>query len=254
MMFSSKLRLGVAAMALTVCAGSAQAYSLGDTYVGGDGHGYGDVIGYKSMFDVHGLDVSVTGTVVTVDISTEFWDDIGVYGGLTSNGKGIGVGDLMLSTSWNPSGSASDGYKSGNSSSGTVWSYGIAVDDAYSTTGGAATFYALSGASNSDNLLNSEDFLSRGTFRDGQAVAVDESSSTVAALSNAASWDVSKDKISFMFDAVGTDLLSGDMALHWSMLCGNDVIEGVAVSEPGTMALLGMGLLGLFSIRRRQLS
>ncbi len=252
-MLGSKLKVGVAAFILSAGVGSAHAYSLDDTYSGGDDHGYGDVIGHKSKFDVHGLDVSVSGSLVTVDISTNFWNDIGVYSGLTHNGNGIGVGDLMLSSSWDPSGSASDGYKAGDSATGTVWSYGVAVDNAYSTSGGNATFYALSGAENADNLLNSEDFLSRGTYRNGQAVAVNESSSSVTALSNSASWSVSDGKISFMFDAQGTDLLSGDLALHWAMLCGNDVIEGqVEVSEPGTFALLGMGLLGLFSIRRRQ--
>lgn len=42
---------------------------------------------------------------------------------------------------------------------------------------------------------------------------------------------------------------------HWTMSCGNDEIEGGAqitkVSEPGSILLLGLGLLGLVATRRR---
>lgn len=242
------------AAVLSAAAGSVNAYMLDDNYVGGDDHGRGDVIGYKSKFDVLGLDVSISGSYVTVDIATTFWDDIGVYSSLTSNGQGIGVGDLFLSSSWNPAGSASDGYLGDNSSTGTVWSYGVAVDNAYSSTGGDATFYALTAPTNADNALDSDMFMSGGIFRNGQEVAVSTQSDYVKKLSNEASWSVGNGVISFAFDATGTDLLDGELALHWAMLCGNDVIEGsvpVDVNEPATLGLLGLGLFGLAFLRRR---
>ena len=46
------------------------------------------------------------------------------------------------------------------------------------------------------------------------------------------------------------------LALHWAMQCGNDVIEGVVdapinVSEPTPLALFCLGLIGLGFARRR---
>jgi hypothetical protein len=63
--------------------------------------------------------------------------------------------------------------------------------------------------------------------------------------------------------SVGNDLLSIDitnweqaftnLGFHWTMSCGNDVIEGrYSVSEPATMLLLGFGLIGLTVVGRKR--
>mgnify|MGYP002814578053 FL=1 len=41
---------------------------------------------------------------------------------------------------------------------------------------------------------------------------------------------------------------------HWTMACGNDVVEGggTPVPEPGTLFLLGLGFLGLVVSRLKK--
>lgn len=240
---------------------ASQAYTVTDHYVGGIDHGHRDVIGRDDYFDITGADVSFSGTNVTVDIYTNFANTnaIGSYPGLTHNGLGIGAGDLFLSNSYTPYGSASDGYLSDNAANGNLWTYGLAIDNAYSTVGGSASLYALNGATNDENAELSEDYLKKGIYRNGQEVAVDEASQTTSVVNTTGSWtvDLVAKKISFSFDAAGTNLFdSGDLAFHWAMLCGNDVIEGVVetptqVSEPSVLALFGLGLFGLGLARRR---
>ncbi len=265
-------QLSIAAIGL-LCASAANAYMIDDnhagasTYWGGDHHGYGDVIGDKSKFDILGLDLSVSGTTLTVDIFTNFagLGDDKLFASLTDkdaskvNGvkQGIGYGDLFLASSWTPFGSGN--YANDNHITGTKWEYGFALDNRWSATGGVGTLYQLSSTdSNNYNTLLSQDFLSGGTFRDGQEVAVDTSKSRVTNTGVTGSWNVYSDRISMTFDIGGTGLLdNGALALHWNMTCGNDTIEGevpVDVPEPSTLALMALSVLGLGIISRRRRS
>lgn len=258
---SSLVAISATSQAFTI-GSTGPSYMLDDNYIGGDDHGYKDVIGKPELFDTLGLNVAYSGSIITVDIFTSFATDsaINSYKSLTKNGLGIGSGDLFLSNSYSPFGSPS--YLNDNASNGNLWTYGLSIDDPHSKIGGRANLYALNGSTNDANALLSDDFLkTTATFRNGQEVRVDTASSdTSEILSANGTWTVNTDaqKISFSFDASGTNLFdTGSLALHWGMLCGNDVIEGVVaaptvnVSEPSIAALFGLGLLGLGLARRR---
>lgn len=240
----------------------ANAAPISDRYIGGDDHGYGDVIGSSSLFDVLSVDISRTGSNLTVDIFTNFAGraDDGLFSGYTntpySNSNGIGYGDLFLSTSWSPYGPAP--YYDDNHATGTVWEYGISLDNRWSSTGGIATLYQLNSNNNDANALLSDDFLSGATYRNGQEVAVDLNSDiTGLSLGN---WvvDEANGKISFNVDITGTSLLLADsMGVHWGMTCGNDVIEAehqfeTSVPEPSALTLLLLGLIGTTRLRRKK--
>lgn len=66
-------------------------------------------------------------------------------------------------------------------------------------------------------------------------------------------------EISFLLDALEVEAVTGEdggISLHWTMLCGNDVVDFTyeeplaPMPEPATVALFGMGLAGV-ALRKR---
>lgn len=235
------------ALAALFTSGSASAnYDLEDTYIGGSNPN--DVIGSNAVFNTLGLNASLAGSILTVDIFTNFAGeaDNGHYPGQTQTeasgwGNGIGYGDLFLSSC----------------DANGEWEYGLSIDDRWSETGGVTGLFSL----NDSSFLNSETFLSSGTYRNGHEVAIDTASADQI---GAGSWVINEDDgtISFIIDLEGSGLNYEDgLAFGWGMTCANDVIQGgvayedmatADVPEPGALGLIGLGLLGTVIGRRRR--
>jgi len=236
---------------------TATAGSIGDAYIGGNAHGSGDVIG-GSVYDIAGATITRIGSVLTITIATNFAGHAGIDASITPGG--IGYGDVFLAKLWNPSGTAANGYLADNSTTGTKWSYGFALDNRYSNTGGTFKLMQLNGATNESNIYDAEDVMkcTNCEYRNGQATTVKTGSSTVKNTGLLGSWSVTANKsIAFTIDVASSDLLNfSSFAMHWGETCQNDVIEGVVrmVPIPGTLPLLGLGLVAMAGIVRRKRS
>ena len=244
--------------------------TITDNYIGSDSHGYGDVIGSVNNFQINYMDVTLTGSILSISINTTFAGkgDNGLFASYTTGttageGKGIGYGDIFLSSTWSPVGTAPY-YGDDASAAGTThWTYGFALDNRWwngtDSTGGSGTLYALTGATNNDNALLSDDFVKGATFRNGQEVAVDTAAtdstgSPVAVSAGSGTWSILSNSVVFSIDLAGTTLLSGsEIALHWGFTCANDVIEGAySVAEPGMLLLFTTGLIGFGAAKRKR--
>jgi hypothetical protein len=225
-------------------------------YWGSDSHGYGDVIG-NSTYDISGATITRVGSVLTVTIATSFAGYAGIDPGVAPGG--IGYGDVFLAQSWNPFGTDSH-HENDNAANGTLWSYGLNLDNRWSNTGGSFKLYKLNGATNAANILNSESFIScqLGTqcnYRNGQATAVKTNSSTVQDTGLLGTWKVTANQLQFTINAASSDLVNfSSFAMHWGETCQNDVIEGVVhvVPVPGSLPLVALGLCALFGLKRRR--
>jgi hypothetical protein len=252
--------LGAIALAAAM---NANAGGISDTgvnaYWGSDSHGYGDVIG-GSTYDIQGATISRVGNVLTIAIATSFAGHAGMDSNIVPGG--IGYGDLFLAQTWNPYGSDANHVKD-NDNNGTLWSYGFALDDRFSNSGGSFKLYRLNGKTNDANVLDSDYFMNcyRGSncvYRNGQATAVNtKSNPNVAYTGMTGNWTVTANKeLKFTITlASSSDLLKySSLAMHWGETCQNDVIEGQVslVPVPGALPLTGLGLLMLGLSRRRR--
>ena len=253
------LNAAFAALALSA-GGIAQAGAFPDTitdaYWGSDAHGYGDVIG-TSTYDINSAKITRVNNVLTITINTNFAGHAGADSWAYPS-KGIGYGDVFLADTWNPVGTVADHYAADSSSNSTIWDYGFSLADRWSNTGGTFKLYKLNGATNAQNIANSESFITCTgcSYRNGQEVGVKTTSSTVADTLKTGTWTVLADKsLQFTINVAGTDLATfSQLAMHWGETCQNDVIEGVVrlTPTPGTLPLLALGLTGLYLMRRRR--
>lgn len=268
-------QLYLAAAMLAVCfSHQASALIINDNYEGAssvksNGTSYGDVIGSTNDFQINYIDASFdkNTNILSVSIDTTFGGkgDNGLFSSYTNTGlagsRGIGYGDLFLSNAWMPyNGIGGAPYAQDDYSNGTIWSYGFSLDDRWGSedVSRVGTLYSLKSNNNGIDTYLSDDFLSSSTFtyRNGQEVAVNTDTGNVTAINNG-KWITSAGKINFEIDLTGTSLLnSSEIAFHWGMTCGNDVIEGrlntQKVPEPTALGLILLGLSGIWISRRKK--
>ncbi len=230
-------------LALLIFVVSAQAYTITDNYWGGvpNHSGYDrDIIGDYSRFGVDSLSVNVSGNSMTVIINTP-------YARSFTEGKtfGFAPGDLFISTNgWNPYG-AGPQYTADTHGYGERWEFGVNGSGVYGLSGKESAIV-------NSTLINGYD-PSRWVYRAGQEWTFN--SEGLASLGNASmTIDGVSGTITYVLDISGMGLTGNEaLGFHWTMQCGNDVIEGAApVPEPSTMLLLGSGLVGLWGIRKKR--
>jgi PEP-CTERM motif len=212
-----------------------------------------DIIGDANSFDIDRMDVTIdraAGTL-SVKIATQWYDP--TSNGVFNFGEGYDVrsGDLLISTNgWAPFGAAP--YDADDASNGEAWEY--VFDTTNSNIYGGAF-----GISNTQDemvgpLVGTD---GNNAYRDNQETRRTDGGTQTG--SGTVTWSLAGDNsIAFVqYDltlaALGIDPDGPiNLGFHWTMTCGNDVIEGGVdggpgneVPEPGIVLLFGLGLLGL---------
>ncbi len=256
-------RIGLALLAgagfLLLGAGAARADSvtISDGYVGAaptSGLYTGvDRIGDVTEYDVSSLTASYDNGSFDLRIDSSYMDNVG--------SDGTRLGDVFLSSNgWSPHGSAPYIYDA--STNGEIWEYALVLDDPTSTTGGTVYLYEIAGGSRapSNGVVGLSGAPSGYIYRAGQEVDFTPSANVSALASG--TWSLTNgpgnaDHMDLHIDYAGL-LAAGSTSLgiHWTMSCGNDVIEGAIpvspVPEPGSAVLVLMGLVGVLWVTERR--
>ena len=234
--------------------GTAEAYTILDNYWGGtptsSSYANRDVIGDPNRFDINAINVTFSENSMNIAITGNYFTSF-LAGGVYN----MKPGDLFISTTgWDMEGMTAP-YASDTINTGQQWNYvfDLGINTSLGTSG---TGYLYSLDRGSIDQSNVSGFQSPGAyvFRGSQEWAFTPYQQTANNFLATGSWVISDNQLLFSINTSSLPFSGESIGFHWTMQCGNDVIEGAAapVPEPSTMLLLGSGLVGLWGVRKRR--
>jgi hypothetical protein len=185
------------------------------------------------------MNVTTSGNLMTVRVTGTFFSTANImsFSGFWE------PGDLYISsTGWKALGSSGPHFATDTFTSNEGWNYVVGNGPQGKGVYNILNFPSIT-MTNIDGAY--------GTYRADQAWQGGYGAYVTSA-------DVSVDGTGMTFefstlDSTGAYYLGDQVGLHWTMQCGNDVVEGeVPVPEPTTILLLGVGLIGVTLFGRRK--
>ncbi len=218
---------------------NAQALTINDS-TGGAATYYGGMVQGGTAYDVIGGDFATEQMLVTqsngsttVVLSGHYFSTAYVSGASQYGNPG----DLYISTSgWRVNAPADHArYDIFQNNEGWDYVISIANQQIYKLDFASIAYSSSEGG-----------YWSTSGYRDGQAWR-----DGYGDLVGGATVSLVPGSLTFTFASLGDAEMMG---YHWTMACGNDVVEGGGrpVPEPATILLLGLGLIGFAGLRRKE--